>query len=108
MRMSRGLCVQQVESLVSLPVVDKVSFTGSTGTGRRIMQLAAGTLKRLSLECGGKAPALVFGDCYLEKCLDALAYGAFLYGGQSCTAATRIIVERGLYYAFVAALAARA
>jgi acyl-CoA reductase-like NAD-dependent aldehyde dehydrogenase len=96
------------EALVSHPGVDKVSFTGSTGTGRRIMQLAAGTLKRLSLECGGKAPALVFADCYLEKCLDALAYGAFLYAGQSCTAATRIIVERGLYDDFVAALAARA
>ena len=96
------------EALVSHPGVDKVSFTGSTGTGRRIMQLAAGTLKRLSLECGGKAPALVFADCYLEKCLDALAYGAFLYAGQSCTAATRIIVERRLYDDFVAALAARA
>src|SRR5439155_10108631 len=96
------------EALVSHPDVDKVSFTGSTATGRRIMQLAAGTLKRLSLECGGKAPCLVFGDCYLEKCLDALSYGAFLYGGQSCTAATRIVVERPLYDEFVLALAARA
>jgi acyl-CoA reductase-like NAD-dependent aldehyde dehydrogenase len=96
------------EALVAHPDVDKVSFTGSTATGRRIMELAAGTLKRVSLECGGKAPCLVFEDCYLEKCLDALSYGAFLYGGQSCTAATRIIVERGLYDDFVAALAARA
>lgn len=96
------------EALVSHPDVSKVSFTGSTATGRRIMQLAAGSLKRLSLECGGKAPCLVFEDCYLEKCLDALTYGAFLYGGQSCTAATRIIVERPLYDTFVAALAARA
>ncbi|HWH06233.1 MAG TPA: aldehyde dehydrogenase family protein [Gaiellaceae bacterium] len=96
------------EALVSHPQVDKVSFTGSTGTGRRIMELAAGTLKRVSLECGGKAPCLVFADAYLEKCLDALSYGAFLYGGQSCTAATRIIVERPLYDTFVAALAERA
>jgi acyl-CoA reductase-like NAD-dependent aldehyde dehydrogenase len=96
------------EALVSHPDVDKVSFTGSTATGRRIMQLAAGTLKRLSLECGGKAPCLVFEDCYFEKCLDALSYGAFLYGGQSCTAATRIIVQRPLYEQFVAELAGRA
>jgi acyl-CoA reductase-like NAD-dependent aldehyde dehydrogenase len=96
------------EALVSHPDVDKVSFTGSTGTGRRIMELAAGTLKRLSLECGGKAPCLVFEDAYLEKCLDALSYGAFLYGGQSCTAATRIIVQRPLYDRFVADLVARA
>jgi aldehyde dehydrogenase (NAD+) len=72
------------------------------------MQVAAGTLKRVSLECGGKAPCLVFADCYLEKALDALAYGAFLYGGQSCTAATRIIVERSLHDEFVEALVARA
>jgi aldehyde dehydrogenase (NAD+) len=96
------------EALVAHPQVDKVSFTGSTATGRRIMQAAAGTLKRLSLECGGKAPCLVFEDCYLEKALDALCYGAFLYGGQSCTAATRIIVQRPLHDAFVEALATRA
>jgi acyl-CoA reductase-like NAD-dependent aldehyde dehydrogenase len=96
------------EALVSHPDVDKVSFTGSTATGRRIMQLAAGTLKRLSLECGGKAPCLVFEDCYLDKCLDALSYGSFLYGGQSCTAATRIIVQRPLYDRFLEELAARA
>ncbi len=96
------------EALVSHPGVDKVSFTGSTATGRRIMQLAAGTLKRVSLECGGKAPCLVFADAYFDKCLDALSYGAFLYGGQSCTAATRIIVEQPLYDAFVEALVERA
>lgn len=95
-------------ALVSHPLVDKVSFTGSTATGRKIMRAAAGTLKRLSLECGGKAPCLVFADCSLDKALDALSWGAFLYGGQSCTAATRIIVERELYADFVEALKARA
>ncbi len=96
------------EAMVAHPGVDKISFTGSTATGRRIMQVAAGTLKRVSLECGGKAPCLVFADCYLEKALDALSYGAFLYGGQSCTAATRIIVERPLYEEFVEKLRIRA
>jgi acyl-CoA reductase-like NAD-dependent aldehyde dehydrogenase len=95
-------------ALVAHPGVDKVSFTGSTETGKKIMGAAAGTLKRLSLECGGKAACLVFADCYLEKALDALSWGAFLYGGQSCTAATRILVERPLYDAFVQALVQRA
>jgi acyl-CoA reductase-like NAD-dependent aldehyde dehydrogenase len=95
-------------ALAAHPGVDMVSFTGSTATGRRVMASAAGTLKRVSLQCGGKAPSLVFADCELDKTLDALSYGAFLYGGQSCTAATRIIVERPLYDEFVARLAARA
>ena len=96
------------EALVAHPGVDKISFTGSTTTGRRIMELASRSLKRISLECGGKAPALVFADADREKALDALAYGAFLYTGQSCTAATRILVERPIFDEFVAALAARA
>jgi acyl-CoA reductase-like NAD-dependent aldehyde dehydrogenase len=96
------------EALVAHPAVDKVSFTGSTATGRRIMQAAAATLKRVSLECGGKAPCLVFADCYLDKALDALAFGAFLYGGQACTSATRILVERPLYERFVEEFARRA
>ncbi len=95
-------------ALAAHPGVDMVSFTGSTATGRRVMASAAGTLKRVSLQCSGKAPSLVFADCELDKALDALSYGAFLYGGQSCTAATRIIVERPLYDEFVARLAARA
>jgi acyl-CoA reductase-like NAD-dependent aldehyde dehydrogenase len=96
------------QALVAHPDVDKVSFTGSTATGRAIMRGAADTLKRLSLECGGKAPCLVFEDCYLEKALDALSWGAFLYTGQSCTAATRIIVQRPIYDEFVQALTKRA
>ena len=96
------------DALVSHPEVDKVSFTGSTTTGRHIMRRAAESLKRVSLECGGKAPCLVFGDCNRDKALDALSYGAFLYAGQSCTAATRVIVEASFYDEFVSGLAARA
>ena len=95
-------------ALAAHPGVDMVSFTGSTATGRRIMAAAAGTLKRVSLQCSGNAPSLVFADCDLEKALDALSWGAFLYGGQSCTAATRIIVERPLHDEFVERLAALA
>jgi len=96
------------EALVAHPDIDKVSFTGSTTTGRKIMRVAAGTLKRLSLECGGKAPCLVFEDASMEKALDALSWGAFLYGGQSCTAATRIIVQRSIYDDFLDSFRVRA
>ena len=96
------------EALVTHPGVDKISFTGSTTTGRRIMELAAHSLKRISLECGGKAPSIVFADADREKALDALSYGAFLYTGQSCTAATRILVERSMFDEFVSAFAERA
>jgi acyl-CoA reductase-like NAD-dependent aldehyde dehydrogenase len=85
------------EALVAHPDVAKISFTGSTATGMRIMSQAAKRLARVSLECGGKLPALVFADADLERCLDAVTYGAFMYTGQSCTACTRLIVDRTLY-----------
>jgi len=96
------------EALVTHPGVDKVSFTGSTETGRKIMASVAGRLAKVSLECGGKAPSLVFGDYDRAKAIDALAYGAFLYTGQSCTAATRIIVQREVYDEFAEAFVTRA
>jgi acyl-CoA reductase-like NAD-dependent aldehyde dehydrogenase len=85
------------ETLVRDPRVDKVAFTGSTQTGIRIARLAAERLAKVSLECGGKAPALVFRDADLDRCLDSLAYGAFMYSGQSCTACTRLLVEDSVY-----------
>jgi acyl-CoA reductase-like NAD-dependent aldehyde dehydrogenase len=84
------------EALVSHPGVNKIGFTGSTETGIRIMELAAKGLKKISLECGGKLPAIVFPDADLEKALDAVTYGAFMYSGQSCTACTRLIVHEAL------------
>lgn len=89
------------EALVGHPEVDKVSFTGSTETGRRIMEVAARRLAKVSLECGGKAPAIVFADAELETCADALTYGAFMYAGQSCTACTRLLVEDAVHDALV-------
>jgi aldehyde dehydrogenase (NAD+) len=85
------------EALVGHPDVAKISFTGSTATGMRIMAQAAKRLARVSLECGGKLPAIVFADADLERCLDAVTYGAFMYTGQSCTACTRIFVQRPVY-----------
>ena len=85
------------EALVRHPGVDKVAFTGSTATGIAIATAAAERLARVSLECGGKAPALVFDDADLSRCLDALSYGAFMYSGQSCTACTRLLVHDAVY-----------
>lgn len=95
------------EALVSHPDVDKISFTGSTETGTRVMQVAAGRLAKVSLECGGKAPAIVFEDADLERCADALTYGAFMYGGQSCTACTRLIAHANVHDALVDAIVER-
>jgi aldehyde dehydrogenase (NAD+) len=95
------------EALVAHPGVDKVSFTGSTETGRRIMEVASRRLAKVSLECGGKAPAIVFGDADLDTCADALTYGAFMYAGQSCTACTRLIVDTSVHDELVEKIAER-
>jgi acyl-CoA reductase-like NAD-dependent aldehyde dehydrogenase len=95
------------EALVGHPDVDKISFTGSTETGRRIMEVAARRLAKVSLECGGKAPAVVFADADLDTCADALTYGAFMYAGQSCTACTRLIVEDAVHDELVERIAER-
>jgi acyl-CoA reductase-like NAD-dependent aldehyde dehydrogenase len=95
------------EALVDHPGVDKISFTGSTTTGIRIMGLAAKRLAKVSLECGGKFPALILPDADLERCLDAVTYGAFMYAGQSCTACTRLIVHESLHDRVVEGVVAR-
>jgi acyl-CoA reductase-like NAD-dependent aldehyde dehydrogenase len=74
----------------------------------RIMERAAKRLAKVSLECGGKFPALVMPDADLERCLDAVTYGAFMYAGQSCTACTRLVVHESLYPRVVDGLRVRA
>ena len=96
------------EGLATDPRVDKLSFTGSSEVGRRLMELGARNFKRLSLEGGGKAPVLVFPDANLEKAMDAVAVGIFLYAGQSCTAGSRLLVHRSIHDRFVAGLIERA
>jgi acyl-CoA reductase-like NAD-dependent aldehyde dehydrogenase len=96
------------DALVDHPGVAKISFTGSTATGMRIMERAARRLAKVSLECGGKFPALIMPDADLERCLDAVTYGAFMYAGQSCTACTRLIVHDSLYERVISGLRARA
>jgi betaine-aldehyde dehydrogenase len=91
------------EPLVSHPDVRMVSFTGSTRTGKRIMELAAQKVTRVHLELGGKAPLIVFADADIAAAAQGAVVGAYVNTGQDCTAATRILVERSRYQEFLAA-----
>ncbi len=94
--------------LAAHPGVNKISFTGSQATATRIMQSGAVTLKRCSFECGGKSPFIVFADADVDKAMNIAVQSAFRSTGQSCSAASRIFVERPIYEAFATELAARA
>jgi aldehyde dehydrogenase (NAD+) len=96
------------DALARHPGVDKVSFTGSTETGRHIMRLASDTIKRLTLELGGKSPSLVMPDADLELATDGVLFGVFFNGGQSCEAGTRCLVPESLHDEFLERLVTRA
>ena len=88
--------------------IDKVSFTGSTEVGRSIVRAAAGNLKRVSLELGGKNPALVFADAPLEEAVRGVLQGGLLNAGQVCAAYSRVYVERPVADQFAEAAVAGA
>jgi betaine-aldehyde dehydrogenase len=92
-------------ALAGHPDIDLISLTGDSETGRRIMALASGNLKKVHLELGGKAPFVVFADADLEAAARGATAGALINGGQDCTAATRVYVERPVHDAFVARVA---
>ena len=94
--------------LATDPRVDLVSFTGGVQTGRRIMVAAAGTVKKIALELGGKNPNVVFADADREAALDMALTACFLHSGQVCSAGARLIVEDGIREEFVDELVARA
>lgn len=93
------------EHLVGHGDVVMTSFTGSTAVGKRVAEIATGTVKRLHLELGGKAPFVVFDDADLEAAVHGAVAGALINTGQDCTAATRAYVQRPLYDAFVSQVA---
>ncbi|GIV83802.1 MAG: aldehyde dehydrogenase [Candidatus Roseilinea sp.] len=95
-------------ALTAHPGVDKIAFTGSTEVGKIIMRAAAGNLKRLSLELGGKSPHIIFDDADLSKAVIGAAYGIFSNAGQSCNAGSRLFVQRRVYDEVMARLAERA
>ncbi|MCC8961325.1 aldehyde dehydrogenase family protein [Bradyrhizobium sp. Pear76] len=90
------------------PGIGKVTFTGSTATGRKIMQNAAGSLKRLTLELGGNDAGIVLPDADPKKIVEGLFWGAFINGGQTCAALKRLYVHDGLYDELCRELAAYA
>ncbi|MFL6110214.1 MAG: gamma-aminobutyraldehyde dehydrogenase [Catenulispora sp.] len=93
------------EALTAHPDVRMVSFTGSTPVGKRIMEIASRTVKRVHLELGGKAPFVVFEDADLEAAIHGAVAGSLINTGQDCTAATRAYVHRARFDEFVAGVA---
>ncbi|MDB6034789.1 MAG: aldehyde dehydrogenase [Verrucomicrobiales bacterium] len=89
------------DTLVTHPLVRKISFTGSTAVGSRIMQLAAGDIKRISLELGGKSPNIIFADADIEQAASTSPMSVFANAGQDCCARTRVFVERKILEPFV-------
>ncbi len=95
------------EELVTNPKVDKVSFTGSVEVGKRVMTLAAGTVKNVTLELGGKSAQIVLDDADLDLAVDGVLYGIFFHAGQVCTAGSRLLLPDSLHDAFVERLVER-
>ncbi len=90
--------------LVEHPGVDKVSFTGSVEVGKIISRNAADTLKRVTLELGGKSPNLIFADAAFEEAIEGTCAGIFANAGEICSAGSRVLVEKGIYDEAVASM----
>ena len=84
-------------ALVDHPLVRKIAFTGSTATGQRIMEAAARSMKRVTLELGGKSPAIVLPDADLERAIPGVAGAIFANSGQICTAGSRLLVHASIF-----------
>jgi acyl-CoA reductase-like NAD-dependent aldehyde dehydrogenase len=96
------------EALIAHPKVRKVAFTGETATGKRVMELAAGTVKRVTLELGGSDPCIVCDDADLDAAASAVSVGRFFNCGQACLAIKRLYVFESVYDELVDKLVARA
>ncbi|MBI1740576.1 MAG: aldehyde dehydrogenase family protein, partial [Candidatus Koribacter versatilis] len=94
--------------IVAHPGVDKVAFTGSVEVGKQIMRSASDTLKRVTLELGGKSPNIFFADADFEAAVDGALFGVFINQGEVCSAGSRILVERPVYKKMVEAMSAKA
>ncbi len=95
-------------ALVDHPLVDKIAFTGSTAVGKEIVRRGAETLKRVTLELGGKSPNIFFADADWEASVDGALFGIFINQGEVCSAGSRILVEKSIYSKFVEAIAEKA
>jgi len=95
-------------ALVAHPAVDKIAFTGSAAVGKIIVKSAADTLKRVTLELGGKSPNIFFADADWEAAVDGALFGVFINQGEVCSAGSRILVEKKIYSKFVEAMTEKA
>src|SRR5712691_3763675 len=91
--------------LVQHPQVNKIAFTGSAAVGKQIVKAAADTIKRVTLELGGKSPNIFFADADFEAAIDGALFGVFINQGEVCSAGSRILVQRSIYRRFVEAMA---
>jgi aldehyde dehydrogenase (NAD+) len=96
------------QAIVEHPGIDKIAFTGDTSTGKGIMRGAAGTLKRITLELGGKSPNIVLGDADIDAAIRGATIGIFYGKGEVCAAGSRLLVDRSIKSEFIDKLAARA
>jgi aldehyde dehydrogenase (NAD+) len=93
--------------LVRNPLVDKISFTGSTAVGKRVMTMSAENLKKITLECGGKSANIVLDDADLDLAVDGAMYAIFYHQGQCCEAGTRLLLHEKIHDEFVNRLVAK-
>ena len=94
--------------LVQHPDVNKIAFTGSAEVGKMIVKQAADTVKRVTLELGGKSPNIFFADADFEAAIDGALFGVFINQGEVCSAGSRILVEKTIYTNFVEAMTEKA
>jgi phenylacetaldehyde dehydrogenase len=100
-----GLGPEAGQALAEHPDVDKIAFTGSTATGRKILQAAGGNLKKVALELGGKSPSIVLADAEMDIAIPGAANAVFFNTGQVCVAGTRLYVEKKVFDKVVAGVA---
>lgn len=103
-----GASAELGQAMVEHPGLDKIAFTGSTATGKRVAETAARTLKRVSLELGGKSPSIVFDDADLDQAVNGALYGIFYNAGQTCEARSRVLLHEKIADRFLDAFQAKA
>ncbi len=96
-----GLASATGERLATSDLVDKIAFTGSTEVGKEVMRAAAGNVKKISLELGGKSPNIIFSDANLQSAVIGSLFGIYLNGGQVCQAGSRLLVQEEVHDQFL-------